>query len=329
MRYNTFVFMSDIQDKDPEEIVVSFIKRDLDRLIVEVLPERKPKTFTTFIDTLQKNEIKFDCFIAAFDYHIPEVQIDKMNHLLKYAGNKGMYRLWLRVNEAPEPQNLDELVNLIYNPIVGHRPLVVLSQIPYFYKPGTLTRALMSSLEPKNVAISPVLKFNLSQPEIDQTNKVLTDLKTSWTLLPTIYYPLASGAIDDEIYDYFHLTLPQITKEVSFLGWKSTSSSEFPKFYEKLKGDLMTKKEKTKLARKSRPKKPELPKYQKVVVLCKHLAKRKYPAQSSESFGNYNQGNIIEVKRIFPDGAGVLFAETVEGCYIYVQDGTRKFVKIL
>lgn len=328
MKYNTFIFMSDIKEKDPDKILVSFLERELSSLIVEILPDSGPQKFKTFLKVLHENKINFDCFIAGFDLSFSDNRLKKFTEMIEYAKTCGMDRLWLRINEVPEPQNLEETVKLLYSPIIGQRPLVILSQIPYFFRPGTLTHRMVSTINATDVFLSPIVKVGMRSGETDFAKKGLGLLKQTWQLLPTIYFPLNLESIAPEENQFILTNIVPVTKELSFLGWRSISNPFFIKYFDDLKERLMTKKEKVVQTKRTGSKKKATESYTKAVVISKYLAKRKSPTLQTESFGNLKMGDVIEIKRIIHDGEDLSFIETTEGYYVVFQKSGKNHIEI-
>jgi len=305
MRYNQILFLSDISENRPETIIQKTADKHIDTVIVALPMTQSQDRFWEFIQKLSEHDIPYDCLLPNFD-------LPNLAYAVKKLKETTSNRLWVRINEGKINYDVKTLKGILELPDIDKIELVFISQTPYFFRPGTLTHRLLDTTKGLNVSISPIVPLDLKPMDTGYIKKAIFTFADKYKTIPSLYYaPEARENTNDFIVEYLKGFILPYCNEISLLNWKGTISAGFSDIYSKIftSSPKRTERVDSVMASKKKSVKKSFPR--EMVVTVKSLGKRKVITVRSDVIGNLRYGDIVNVKSIFSDLEGTVFAEII------------------
>jgi len=305
MRYNQFIFTSDIAENRPEEIIRRAADKHLDTMIVALPIPQNQDQFWNFIQKLNEYDIPYDCFLPNFD-------IPNFNYAVKKMKETSSNRLWVRINEGKLNYDVKTLKTAMISPDLDKLEIVVVSQTPYFFRPGTLTHRFLDATKHLDVSVSPIIPLDVKPTDTGYIQKAILTFAEKYKTVPSLYYaPESKENTADFIVGYLNNSILPYCNEISLMNWKGTNSMGFSDIYSRIYVGSPKKAERIDkvMAEKKKSAKKTFPR--EMTVIVKSLGKRKTTSLRSDVVGNLRYGDIVNVKSIFSDMDGTVFAEII------------------
>jgi len=305
MRYNQFLFMSDIAENRSEDIIRRAADKHIDTMIVALPMTQSQDQFWGFIKILNEHDIPYDCLLPNFD-------LPNFTYAVRKLKETATSRLWVRINEGKINYDAKALKSIFELPDIDKIELVFISQTPYFFRPGTLTHRLLDATKGLNVSVSPIVPLDLKPADTGYVKKAILTFADKYKTIPSLYYaPEAKENTNDFIVEYLKNSVLPYCNEISLLNWKGTISMGFSDIYSRIFTSPPKRAERIDkvMAEKKKSVKKTFPR--EMTVIVKSLGMRKTTSIRSDVIGNLRFGDVVNVKAIFSDMDGTVFAEII------------------
>lgn len=308
MKYNQMFFMSDILGYNTDDIIRLSAIKHIDTMIVAVPLRADQERFGEFTKKLTDLDIPYDYFLPNFDKL-------SFEYMLSQAATIASNRIWIRIVEGKVNYEAKYLREIMNSKGVKDKELVIISQPPYFFRPGSLTKRILEVSGKLDISVSPIVPLDIKPADTNYIKKAILTLSENYKVIPSLYYAKSNN--DDEnseeaVAHYLNNSILPYCNEVSLLNWAGTISPHFNVIYSKIYKPAPKNPERiepTMAPTKKTTKKAAFPR--SMIVISKTLGMRKSPSRGSDIIGNLRFNDVVMVKSIFSDMDGSVYAEII------------------